>query len=73
MVFTKHLGVLVASVVVFEYNLSIIEEKRSKDKGMLTLIKNKQRLMIHYPFDVNFNIFASSIKHLSVLRNSFQG
>jgi hypothetical protein len=71
MVLTKHLGVLVASVVVFKGNLSIIKERRSKDKGVFTLIKNKQRLMIYYTFDVNFNIFASFIEHPSVPRNSF--
>jgi uncharacterized membrane protein YcfT len=66
MVFTKHLGVLVASTVVLECNLGIMKEKGSKDKSVLALVKDKERLVIYYAFDVNLNVFAGSIKHLGI-------
>jgi len=40
MVLTKQLSILVASVVVFKRNLSIVKEKGFKDKGVLALIKD---------------------------------
>jgi uncharacterized membrane protein YcfT len=67
MVFTKHLGILVASVVVLEHNLSIVEERGSKDKSVLALVKDKERLVIYYAFDINLNVFAGFIKHLGIL------
>jgi hypothetical protein len=65
-VLTKHLGVLVASTVVLKYNLSIIKEKGFKDKSVLALVKDKERLVIYYAFDVNLNVFTSFIKHLGI-------
>src|ERR1700724_3259690 len=48
-VFSQHSGILVASVVVFEGNLGLMKERGSKNKGMLALIEDKQRLVIDYP------------------------
>jgi hypothetical protein len=66
MVLTKHPSVLVANTVVLECNLGIVEERGSKDKSVLALVKDKERLVIHYAFDVNLNVFAGSIKHLGI-------
>jgi hypothetical protein len=66
MVFTKHLSVLVSSVVVFKGNLGIVEERGTKDKSVLALVKDKQRLVIYYLFNVNFNVFAGLIKHPNI-------
>jgi hypothetical protein len=43
-----------------------VEEKGSKDKSVLALVKDKERLVIYYAFDVNLNVFAGSIKHLGI-------
>jgi hypothetical protein len=41
MVLAKHPGVLVSNVVVFEGNLGIVEERGTKDKSVLALVKDK--------------------------------
>jgi len=41
MILTKQPSILVASVVIFKSNLGIIKERGSKDKSVLTLVKNK--------------------------------
>jgi hypothetical protein len=33
---------------------------------MLALVKDKERLVIYYTFDINLNVFASFIKHLGI-------
>jgi uncharacterized membrane protein YcfT len=71
MILTKQLSVLVANVVVFKGNLGIIKEKGFKDKSVLTLVKNKQCLIIYYAFNINLNVFAGLIKYPCVSRNSF--
>jgi hypothetical protein len=67
LVLTKQLGVLVANIVVFERNLGVVEERGSKDKSVLALIKNKQRLVIHYAPNIDLNILAGFIKRLGFL------
>jgi len=71
MILTKQLSVLVASVVVFKGNLGIMKERGSKDKSVLTLVENKQCLMIHYASNINLDVFAGPIKYPCVSRNSF--
>jgi hypothetical protein len=66
MVLTKHLSVLVASTIVLKYNLGIMKERGSKDKSVLALVKDKERLVIYYAFNVNLNVFADFIKHLGI-------
>jgi len=68
-VFAKHPYILIASVVVLKSNLSIVEEKSSKNKGVLTLIENKQSLVIYYPSNVNLNVFTCPVEYLRVPRN----
>jgi hypothetical protein len=50
-----------------------MEERRSKDECMLAIIKNKERLVVDYASNINFNVLAGSIERLGVSRNSFQG
>jgi hypothetical protein len=33
---------------------------------MLALVKDKERLVIYYAFDINLNVFAGFIKHLGI-------
>jgi hypothetical protein len=70
-VLTKNFCILVPYIVVLERNLSIMEERRPKDEGMLALIENKQRLVVNYAPNINFDVFIGLIEHPSVLRNCF--
>jgi len=71
MILTKQPSILVANVVVFKGNLGIIKERSSKDKSVLTLVENKQCLMIYYVSNINLDVFAGSIEYPCVSRNSF--
>jgi len=71
MILTKQLNVLVVNIVVFKGNLGIIKEKGFKDKSMLTLVKNKQCLIIYYASNIDLNVFVGLIKYPCISRNSF--
>ena len=43
-----------------------MKKKGFKDKRVLAFVKDKQRLVIYYAFNINLNIFASFIKHSSI-------
>jgi hypothetical protein len=62
---SQQLSILVANIIVFEHNLSVVKEKESKDKSIRAFIKNKQCLVIYYALNVNLNILVGSIKRLS--------
>ena len=65
-VLTQHSSILIAIVVVFECNLGVMKERSSKNKGMLALIKDEQRLVIDYSSNIDFNVFVGPIKHSSI-------
>jgi hypothetical protein len=51
--------------------LGIVEERSSKNKGVLAIIKNEQGLVVNYASNVDFHVFASPIEHSGVARDSF--
>ena len=71
-ILAEYPGVLVTIIVVYKGNLGIMEERSSKNQGMLAVIENEKRLVVNYASNIDLNIFACSIEHLGVSRNYFQ-
>ena len=71
-ILAKYPSVLVTIIVVYEGNLGIMEERSSKNQGMLAVIENEKRLVVNYASNIDLNIFAGSIEYPGVSRNCFQ-